>query len=205
MSINCDICGIKFDTKRAMYAHRRWHNLPEYKEFQKKYREDVSKALKGSKMPEETKDKISKSKKGKPLSKKHRKGISEGLRGHKVSNETRKKISNSKKGKRFSEEHVISLRKAQKGKRQGSKNPNWKENDIGYAGLHYRIKTLKNKAEKCEICGEETDKYGNRELELSNISGNYRNDVNDFQWAHRSCHRLYDYENNITIPENLRG
>ena len=48
---------------------------------------------------DETKKKMSESKKGKTLSEEHKKKISESNMGHEVSEETRKKISESKKGK----------------------------------------------------------------------------------------------------------
>jgi hypothetical protein len=49
----CDYCEKRFQKHKAMTSHRRWHNLPEYKEFQKKYRSDVTKKHNGLKLSEE--------------------------------------------------------------------------------------------------------------------------------------------------------
>jgi len=41
---NCNICGRdNFKNKKGLNSHRRWHDLPEYKDFQEKCREKVSK------------------------------------------------------------------------------------------------------------------------------------------------------------------
>ena len=71
------------------------------------------------KHPEETKEKISKSNKGRKLSEEHRRKISERQRGRKLgphSEETKRKISESNKGKLRSEEHKRRMSEAQKGK-----------------------------------------------------------------------------------------
>lgn len=197
MSVPCDICGKAFDSKRAMYAHRRWHDLPEYKAMQKTIREKARRYMKGKHLSKETKQKLRQYRLGTKLSEETKQKIGQAHRGMKRSLEARKNISLGKKGKKFSKKHIENLSKAQKGKRKGSKNPNWKGDQIGYGGLHYRIKKNKPKTGFCDICGKKEDKYGNTTLEISNITGEYKNDIDDFQWAHRSCHRKYDYENNI--------
>jgi hypothetical protein len=35
--IVCDVCGKEFPSKKSMTNHRRWHNLPQYKDFQHGY------------------------------------------------------------------------------------------------------------------------------------------------------------------------
>lgn len=47
--IECDICDKEFPSKKSMTNHRRWHDLPEYKEFQEKVRERVKKIGKNNK------------------------------------------------------------------------------------------------------------------------------------------------------------
>ncbi len=37
----CDVCGREFEKPNQLPSHRRWHNLPEYREFQKRYLEFV--------------------------------------------------------------------------------------------------------------------------------------------------------------------
>lgn len=67
------------------------------------------------KMCEETKKKISESKKGKKLSEEHRKHLSEAAKNR--SDETKKKISDGHKGRKLSEEHKRKLSESQKGKK----------------------------------------------------------------------------------------
>ena len=40
--IKCDICGKDFKNNTSLSNHRRWHNLPEYKEYQEKFRKTRS-------------------------------------------------------------------------------------------------------------------------------------------------------------------
>jgi hypothetical protein len=54
--MQCDICGKEFpltsgknNKGRPFTAHRRWHNLPEYKKFQSKFKEMISKNNSGEK------------------------------------------------------------------------------------------------------------------------------------------------------------
>lgn len=55
--------------------------------------------------------------KGKKLSEEHRRKISESERGNKHSEESKRKISESLKGKKFSDEHKRKLSEAKKGKK----------------------------------------------------------------------------------------
>jgi len=66
-----------------------------------------------------------------------------------------------------------------------------------YITVHKIINEIKVKPEKCEICGKKYDIYGSSKLQLSNISGDLNLDPNNFQYAHCSCHRNYDYTNEI--------
>ena len=71
--------------------------------------------------------------------------------------------------------------------KMGSKNPNWKGDDVGYKPLHSWIRDHKTKTEKCENCGT----Y-DIETELANISGEYKRDVKDYKWLCRKCHMIED-------------
>lgn len=82
---------------------------------------------------EESKKKMSESKKGKKHSEEHKRNVSEAKKGHTVSEETRRKISEAQKGKQgawagksFSEEHRKKLSEAQKGKPAPNKGRHWK-------------------------------------------------------------------------------
>lgn len=55
-----------------------------------------------------------------------------------------------------------------------------------YIKLHYWIRKNKPKVELCEMCGKK------KKLDLANISGEYKKDINDYEWLCRSCHKLKD-------------
>jgi hypothetical protein len=74
--------------------------------------------------------------------------------------------------------HLKKLNKNHKGKN----NPNWKGNKVGYKALHKWIRQHKPKPKLCEICGK------NEPYDLANISGEYKRDINDFEWICRGCH-----------------
>jgi len=68
----------------------------------------------------------------------------------------------------------------------GKNNGMWKGNQVGYGALHAWIKRHKPKPKVCEIC-KIKEPY-----DLANISGEYKRNVNDFQWVCRSCHMKLD-------------
>jgi hypothetical protein len=55
-----------------------------------------------------------------------------------------------------------------------------------YDNIHKWIRYHKPKSEICEICLEK--KY----VELANISGEYKRDINDFKWLCKKCHMIFD-------------
>jgi hypothetical protein len=91
------------------------------------------------------------------------------------SNKSRKGIKHSEQAK-----EKISMSKI------GEKNNNWKGDDIKYIGLHVWVKRNKPIQIKCKYCNKES------KLELSNISGEYKRDINDFEWLCIPCHRIKD-------------
>lgn len=70
--------------------------------------------------------------------------------------------------------------------KMGNKNPMWKGDDVKYEALHTWIKRHKPRPITCEICNNNTP------YDLANISGEYKRDVNDFQWLCRKCHMISD-------------
>lgn len=66
------------------------------------------------------------------------------------------------------------------------KNPNWSSDEVGYQGLHRWIRNHKEKSEFCENCGKQSL------LDLANISGEYKREINDFKWLCKKCHMIYD-------------
>lgn len=47
----CEVCGKTFEKKASMTNHRRWHNLPKYKEFQKNFKENTPSLYKKGHIP----------------------------------------------------------------------------------------------------------------------------------------------------------
>lgn len=72
----------------------------------------------------------------------------------------------------------------EKYKKEG--NPNWKGKDVGYWGVHMWARRHKPKPKFCEKCKKKPS------YELANISGEYKRDINDFEWLCRKCHMESD-------------
>lgn len=70
--------------------------------------------------------------------------------------------------------------------RMGEKNIMWKGDSVSYGALHDWIRDHKLKVELCEICNKK------KAIDLSNISGKYKRDINDFKWTCRTCHMIND-------------
>jgi len=66
--------------------------------------------------------------------------------------------------------------------KHGDRNPQWKADDVGFTSLHQWIREHKPKVDLCERCNK-TPPY-----DVANISGEYKRDINDFEWLCRSCH-----------------
>lgn len=66
----------------------------------------------------------------------------------------------------------------------GESNPFWKGDLVGNKALHAWVGTHKPKT-LCELCGAVS-------YDLANVSGEYKRDVNDFQWLCRRCHMQSD-------------
>lgn len=134
----------------------------------------------GYKHLEETKRKISLALKGKNFTKEHKRNISLKLKGRKLSEETKIKMSLAKKGK------------------IAEKSNNWRGNKVGYSGVHQWISKNKLKPELCEECKKI------KKLSLSNISGKYKRDNNDFRWLCYSCHKKFDLKRK-EINRDIQG
>lgn len=68
----------------------------------------------------------------------------------------------------------------------GRKNPNWKGDDAKYAAIHLWVTTRKPKPDFCIKC------LKNPSFDLHNISGEYKRDLDDWEWLCRSCHMKLD-------------
>jgi len=106
------------------------------------------------------------------------------------SQETKDKISGSKKGKPswalgLTKETHTGLMRISLGK-MNEKNSQWKGDKVKYISLHNWTRRHKPQPELCENC-KEFPPY-----DLANISGNYKRDINDFEWLCRRCHMNKD-------------
>ena len=115
------------------------------------------------------------------------------------------------KGKKYSISHNLNLSKALKGKKRteitkkrlsicklGENNPMWKGDEVQMTSLHNWIRYRKPRPEFCEKCNL------NSPYDLANISGEYRRDVNDFEWLCRGCHMRKDGRiNNLKKGEDF--
>ena len=124
---------------------------------------------KGYKQTKEHRKKISLSNKGKqktPLTEERKRNMSIVLKGHIVTEESREKIS------------IANL---------GKKNPNWKEDKVGYKALHGWLTKNKPKPKLCELCNKK------KPLVLANIRNHvYTRNPNDYRWYCDKCHRKRD-------------
>jgi len=151
---------------------------------------------------EETKRKMkgrtpwSKGKKLPPLSVGHKRKLSEALSGEnnpmfgkKHSMKTRKLMRKNTArynlGRKFSKETRKKMSENHADV-SGENNPFWHGDVVGYNSLHDWVKRRKKKSDVCEMC------KCFEPIHLSNISGEYKRDVDDYQWLCRDCHRSYD-------------
>lgn len=70
----------------------------------------------------------------------------------------------------------------------GSRNPNWKGDNVGYGALHDWIKKWYGEPRKCEDCNT-TDAI---KYDWANISGKYLRDRKDWKYLCRKCHHKMD-------------
>lgn len=68
----------------------------------------------------------------------------------------------------------------------GDKAHQWKGDFVSYEGLHIWAKKNIKKPDVCEMCNCFKPRH------LSNVSGEYKRDINDFQWLCIQCHIIYD-------------
>ncbi len=137
--------------------------------------------LKGTKHSEEAKRKVGLFFKGRKLTEEHKRKVSEALKGHKTSQETRRKIGLKNK--------INSL---------GKRNANWKGDDVGLESLHIWVLYRKPKPKFCTKCNKRPA------YDLANISGEYKRDVNDFEWFCRKCHMESDGRSNNWIKKGSK-
>jgi hypothetical protein len=120
-----------------------------------------------------------------------------------LSEEIKKKIGDAQRGEknhRWGKHNSDEWKKIMHNRMSGKNNPmygkgkmlsgnkayQWKGDSVSYEGLHIWAKKNIKKPDICEMCNYFKPK------QLSNISGEYKRDVNDYQWLCVRCHIIYD-------------
>lgn len=107
------------------------------------------------------------------------------------------KISQALAGKRKSKEHVAKVAKALTGRKRpeitGEKHYGWKGNKIQYGSLHDWVAAKLGRPKKCVCCGRSSE---DTIYQWSNISGEYKRDLSDWERLCVKCHRLKDRNKN---------
>ena len=123
------------------------------------------------------------------------KNLITGIGGFDKEQERRRKISQTMKGKKPKnfekmQKKGIDLQKKNHGNsgifKDGIKHPNWKGDKAGYMALHGWVRKNLLISKVCKFCN------GDYNIELSNISGQYKRELGDWQWLCAKCHRAYD-------------
>ena len=89
--------------------------------------------------------------------------------------------------RKFSKEILKKMSNKRMGQNTGENNHNWKGDNVSYASLHTWVRKYKTKPNKCEDC-----KNPQEYLELANISGEYKRDINDYKYLCVRCHKIMD-------------
>ena len=170
-----------------------------------KTKEKVS-PLKGRKLSDEHKKKISKTLQGHiPWNKGLTKEIDERVKSAwnkgltKETDERVRKYGEKLKGRKYTEETLKKMSEVQKGEKShmfgkfGKDHPAWMGDNVCIDRLHKRVAKIKLKPDVCDICHQKVDDKGDAELALSNIRNHkYTDDPDDYQYVHISCHNKYD-------------
>ena len=88
--------------------------------------------------------------------------------------------------------------KPSQGFQKGEKHWNWKDDEVGYGGVHIRIETILGKPKKCEHCGTTTAKM----YDWANKDHTYKMNLEDWMRLCRKCHMKYDKEHNNRLTHH---
>lgn len=73
--------------------------------------------------------------------------------------------------------------------KMGAKNPAWKGDKVGYAGVHDYVRNRIRKPKWCVWCKKRPA------VDLANKTGKYLRDLNDWEYLCRKCHMDSDGRN----------
>lgn len=102
--------------------------------------------------------------------------------GRKLTDQHKKKISLSLTGKVKSEQTIKKV--------SGKNNKRWKGSKVSYRALHSWVQKHLGKPDKCSTCLKSG--LTGRKIHWSNISGDYKRDLQDWQRLCAKCHSAYD-------------
>lgn len=100
-----------------------------------------------------------------------------------------------KKGRLKLKSRIFDRELKEKFSKKNENHPLWKKRGYGYVAIHNWIRKNKSNPLICEMC----EKKGY--VELSNISGKYKRDINDFKWLCPKCHSIYDKKHRSFIEK----
>jgi len=82
---------------------------------------------------------------------------------------------------------------------KGEKAYQWKGDNVGYETLHKWVRKQLGKPTKCVKCKTKTAKR----YVWANKSGEYKRDINDYEWTCRKCHMKEDGRVNKNLLKNV--
>jgi hypothetical protein len=83
--------------------------------------------------------------------------------------------------------------------RKGNGSGSWKGDDVGYCQIHRWIHREMPLPKLCAECGSDQN------IDIANISQEYRRDLNDWKWLCRRCHMVQDGRINGAMNLQLIG
>lgn len=125
--------------------------------------------------------------KGRIFSEEHKRKIAEKSifqKGHSYGNRFKKGYKPWNKGIRFKIKED-----GRKNKPKGEENPYWKDEKVGYTGIHMWIRKILGTSKVCQMCGL-NDK--NKMYHWANISGKYKRNLRDWVRLCVPCHSKFD-------------
>lgn len=90
------------------------------------------------------------------------------------------------KGLRGKWHHSTKVKNKMRISKLSEKNPNWTGDNVSYSALHTFVKSRLTMPNKCPKCGKENL------LDLANKSGQYKRNLDDWEWLCRKCHMEKD-------------
>ncbi|KKN11421.1 hypothetical protein LCGC14_1026760 [marine sediment metagenome] len=82
---------------------------------------------------------------------------------------------------------------------KGKDHPNWKGDKASYSAIHRWVARNNTKPECCSKCRKKG------RLELANISGKYKREIDDYEWLCIKCHRNMDGWFKKVMKKVVRG